>query len=110
MSDIAKKFEQGVLALHRQPQSRPVMDKFRQLHDAALADGALDRATKELLALAISIATHCEGCIAWHVQAATQAGATPNQVAEAIGVAVLMGGGPATYYGSMALTELHDTQ
>ena len=66
-------FDRLVLDL---PQLQAVMRAFTALHEAALADGELSRATKELLALAISISTQCEGCIAWHVHGALGAGAT----------------------------------
>lgn len=59
--------------------------------------------TKELIALAISIAVHCDGCIAYHVHDALAAGASRQEVAETIGVAVMMGGGPAVIYGAQAL-------
>lgn len=101
-----KEFEQSLSALARRPGTRATMRAFTALHEAALADGELPRATKELLALAISISTQCEGCIAWHVHGAIAAGAGPAQVEEAIGVAILMGGGPATYYGGKALAAL----
>ncbi len=83
-----------------------VMKGFGDLHRAAVAEGALSRTTKELIALAIGIAARCEGCIALHVSAALQAGATPEQIHEAIGVAVLMGGGPASTYAADALVAL----
>ena len=72
-------------------------------HKAALADGALDAATKELIALAIAVATRCDGCIASHARGAARAGATEQQVAEALGVAILMNGGPSTVYGPRAM-------
>lgn len=75
---------------------------FAELHKAALAEGALDAATKELIALAVSIAEECDGCIASHARAAARKGATPEQVAEAIGVVILMTGGPGTVYGPRA--------
>jgi AhpD family alkylhydroperoxidase len=83
-----------------------VMKGFGDLHRAAMSDGVLDRATKELIALAIGIAARCEGCIALHVADAVRAGATREQVHEAIGVAVLMGGGPASVYATEALAAL----
>ena len=43
---------------------------FGRLHDAALADGALSTRTKELIALALSVAEGCDGCIAAHAHAA----------------------------------------
>jgi AhpD family alkylhydroperoxidase len=71
--------------------------------EEATKPGQLDAKTKELMALAIAIAMRCEGCIVYHVRAAAKHGATREQVAETIGVAVEMGGGPATVYGAEAL-------
>lgn len=82
------------------------MGGFARLHQASQADGALPRATKELIAVAIAIATQCEGCIGYHLNDALQAGATRAQVIEAIGVAVMMSGGPGTVYGAEALAAL----
>jgi AhpD family alkylhydroperoxidase len=79
-----------------------VMKAFAGLHAAALADGALSSATKELIALAIAVASPCDGCIASHARGVARHGATKEQVAEAIGVAILMAGGPATVYGPRA--------
>jgi AhpD family alkylhydroperoxidase len=75
---------------------------YKQLHDSALAPGALDAKTKELIALAIAVSKECDGCIAAHAHAAVQHGATPAEAAEAIGVTFLMNGGPATVYGARA--------
>lgn len=83
---------------------------FATMHKKALADGALTAATKELMALAIAIAIRCEGCIACHVKDALKAGATPEQVNETIGVAILMGGGPSVVYGGEAQTALAQFQ
>lgn len=85
-----------------------VMSGFRELHRGALADGALDRRTKELVALAISIAIRCDGCIAYHVRDALEAGATREEILEIIGVAILMGGGPSTVYGADARRALDE--
>ncbi len=79
------------------------MSGFAALHKSALADGALDRKSKELIALGIAIAACCDGCIAYHVHDAIKAGATRPEICEAIGVALLMGGGPAMVYGCEAL-------
>ncbi|MEY4174020.1 MAG: hypothetical protein RI900_1185 [Actinomycetota bacterium] len=80
-----------------------VLKGFAELHQAAMADGALDRKAKELIALAISISHRCDGCIASHARAAAKAGASRAEVAETIGVAILMNGGPGTVYGPRAL-------
>ncbi len=82
------------------------MTGFNTLHTRSVEDGALPRVIKELMALAIGITTHCEGCIAFHVHDALAAGATRAQVEETIGVAIMMGGGPALVYGADALTAL----
>jgi AhpD family alkylhydroperoxidase len=75
---------------------------FGELHHAAFAEGALDSRTKELIAFAIGVSQRCDGCIASHARAAVKAGATKQEAAEAIGVAYLMNGGPATIYGPRA--------
>ena len=72
---------------------------FAQLHKAAVADGALPAKIKELIALAVAVVKHCDGCIAYHAKAAARRGATPEEVAEALGVALLMDGGTASVYG-----------
>ena len=79
-----------------------VYDGFRELSTAAFADGALDRKTKELMAMAIGVVQGCDGCVASHGQAAARAGATRQEAAEAIGVTFLMHGGPATIHGARA--------
>lgn len=56
-----------------------------------------------LIALAIGISVHCDGCIAYHVHDALAAGATRAEVMETIGVAVMMGGGPSVVYGCEAM-------
>ncbi|MGH9133444.1 MAG: carboxymuconolactone decarboxylase family protein [Ilumatobacteraceae bacterium] len=69
---------------------------------AAKAPGALDVKTKELIALSISVTLRCDGCIASHARGASTAGATREEAAEAIGVALLLNGGPGTVYGPRA--------
>jgi AhpD family alkylhydroperoxidase len=79
------------------------MKGFAALTKAAQSAGALDKKTKELLALAIAVATHCEGCIAYHARGALRTGATRQEVAEALAVAIQMGGGPNANYAADAL-------
>lgn len=83
-----------------------VMSGFASLHKSATAKGALDTKTKELIALGIAIAIRCESCISFHVHDALKAGATHADVIETIGVAVMMGGGPAAMYACDAFTAL----
>jgi AhpD family alkylhydroperoxidase len=75
---------------------------FTSLHDAAMADGDVPTRIKEATALAISVVKRCDGCIAYHAKAAARAGATPGEVAELLGVALLMDGGTASVYAPRA--------
>jgi AhpD family alkylhydroperoxidase len=75
---------------------------FMALHDGALADGAVPIRIKEAVALAISVVKHCDGCIAYHAKAAARAGATSEEVAELLAVALLMDGGTASVYAPRA--------
>ncbi|GAB4392012.1 MAG: carboxymuconolactone decarboxylase family protein [Gammaproteobacteria bacterium] len=80
-----------------------VMAGFTSLSKAATKDGALDKKTKELIALAIGVAKQCDGCIGFHTQALARLGATQAEVMETLGMAVYMGGGPALMYAAEAL-------
>jgi AhpD family alkylhydroperoxidase len=81
---------------------------FAQLAQAASAPGELDTKTKELIALAIGIATHCDGCIGFHVKAAIRHGATRAEIAETVAMCVYMGGGPSLMYGAKALAAFDE--
>lgn len=76
---------------------------FAGMSTAATASNAIDTKTKELMALAIGIAVHCDGCVAYHTKMAHQHGATREEVAETVALAIYMGGGPAAVYGGDAL-------
>lgn len=78
------------------------MDGFGRLHRSALADDALSRKHKELMALAIAVVQRCGDCVTIHAHDAVHAGATEAEIAESVAVAVLMGGGPAAVYGQRA--------
>ena len=83
---------------------------FTALHDAAMADGEVPARLKQAAALAVSVVKRCDGCIAYHARAAARAGATPGEVAELLGVALLMDGGPASVYAPRAweaFTQFH---
>lgn len=82
------------------------MAGFTQLHAKSMTEGALNTKVKELMALAIAICVRCDGCVAYHVHDALRAGATRAEILETIGVAIMMGGGPATIYGCEAFEAL----
>jgi AhpD family alkylhydroperoxidase len=81
---------------------------FSDLHRSAVEDGVLPGKIKELIALAIATADGCEGCIGYHARAAAMKGATEEETAEALGVALLMAGGPASVYGPRALEAFRE--
>lgn len=85
-----------------------VMAGFGALHAAAMKAGAVNAKHKELMALAISITKQCDGCIAAHARGAAREGATEAEVAETIGVAIVMNGGPGTVYGPRALAAFRE--
>lgn len=88
--------------------SPDVMQTFSDCAKIALKPGALDTKTKELMALAISIAVRCDDCIAFHAKAAVQQGAKREEVQETIHLAVYMGAGPSVMYASHALTAFDE--
>lgn len=100
-AEIAQDVIAGVGLLQR--GAPDPMKAFGALPTAATASKAIDTKTKELMALAIGIAVHCDGCVAYHSKMAHQHGATREEVAETVALAVYMGGGPAAVYGGDAL-------
>lgn len=85
-----------------------VLKGFGTLSQAAMADGSVSKKHKELIALAIAVSHKCDGCIAAHARGAARERATEQEVAETIGVAILMNGGPATVYGPRALAAFRE--
>lgn len=80
-----------------------VMKNFSGMAQAALKTNALDTKTKELIALAIGVATRCDDCIAFHTKAAFEQGASREEVMETLGLAIYMGAGPSVMYASHAV-------
>jgi len=80
-----------------------VMQGFSALARAASSEGALDKKTKELIALAIGVAVRCDGCIGFHTEALVRLGATRQEVEETLGMAIYMGGGPSLMYAADAI-------
>lgn len=80
-----------------------VMRAFSQQAQAALKPAAIDTKTKELIALAVSVAIRCDPCITFHAKAAVAAGATDEEIADTMGVAIYMGAGPSVMYAAQAL-------
>ena len=76
---------------------------FVEMEKVAFNDGVLKKKQKELIAIGISVRIDCESCMQWHIEQAAAAGATYDEVLEAVEVGVEMGGGPATVSARFAL-------
>ncbi|CAN5919501.1 carboxymuconolactone decarboxylase family protein [soil metagenome] len=85
-----------------------VMKNFSGLGRAAMADGVLSAKTKELMALALGVASRCDPCIGYHVQALVKLGATRQELDEMLGVVVYMGGGPSLMYAANAIAAFEE--
>lgn len=81
---------------------------FSDLHRHAVAEGVVPARLKELVALAIAVVQHCDGCVGYHAKAAVRRGATREEAAEVLGVALLMAGGPASVWAPRALAAFDE--
>ena len=84
------------------------MNGFYALANAAAKEGALSKKTKEMIALAIGIATHCDACIAFHTQSLIKLGVTREEFLETLGMAIYMGGGPSLMFAADALMAFEE--
>jgi AhpD family alkylhydroperoxidase len=98
---ITADLTKGISALRKEIPD--TLAGFSAMHNGAMKAGALSEIDKELLALAIGIATHCDGCVGFHLKALIRLGATREQIMETLGVCVYMGGGPGFMMAADAL-------
>ena len=84
------------------------MKSFSELGRAATASGAIDAKTKELIALALSVAARCDPCIGFHAKALVKLGATRQEVDETLGITTYMGGGPSVMYAANAVAAFDE--
>lgn len=98
---ITQRISGGMKQLRR--DIADTMQGFSALAQSATKDGALDKKTKELIALAIGVSTRCDGCIGFHTEALIKLGTTRTEFEEVLGMAVYMGGGPSLMYAADAL-------
>ncbi|MDR3520050.1 MAG: carboxymuconolactone decarboxylase family protein [Acidocella sp.] len=99
--DLITNMNGGVKTLRQ--GSPDVMKSFSEMAKAAHSGDALDHKTKELIALALGVATRCEPCIAYHAEAAARLGATRAEVLETMAMSIYMGAGPSAMYAAKAL-------
>ena len=85
-----------------------MMSGFSALSQAATKDGALDKKTKELIAMALAVASRCEGCIGFHAQTLIKLQASREELMETLGMAVYMGGGPSLMYAAEAIEAFEE--
>ena len=85
-----------------------VMAGFSSIAQAATKDGALNKKTKELIAMALAVANHCPGCIGFHSQTLVKLETTREELIETLGMAVYMGGGPSLMYAAEALEAFEE--
>ncbi|WBL32146.1 carboxymuconolactone decarboxylase family protein [Sinirhodobacter sp. HNIBRBA609] len=85
-----------------------IEDSFRAFSKAVFAEGALDACTKQLIAVAVAHATQCPWCIEGHVEAARRAGASGEQIMEAIWVAAEMRAGASWAHALKAVEVIGD--
>ena len=83
-----------------------VLDALGLVHAQALQSDVLTRKVKELIALATSVVTGCETSIAYHLHNAMEAGATREELIEAVEVAVVTMGEPAAVHATHILRAL----
>ncbi|CAM0999075.1 Alkylhydroperoxidase [Rhodanobacter sp. Root179] len=76
---------------------------YQTLSGAGEKTGHLDAKTRELISLAVAVTTRCDGCITVHVGEALKHGASREEIAEALGVAVAMNAGAALVYSARAM-------
>lgn len=104
-SKLQRHRKEGAALMKAAPEQ---MRAFTALMVAASKEGAISTRHKELTALAIAITQRCEGCILHHVDAARRHGANRDEIVEIVGIAIEMGGGPATVYGATALAAFDE--
>ncbi|WP_348648996.1 carboxymuconolactone decarboxylase family protein [Rhizobium sp. P38BS-XIX] len=78
--------------------SPDVLRGLTTIENSGLKTGKLEPKMHEILALAVAVATRCDGCIAVHAQKAIELGATEGEIAEALGVAIALNAGAALTY------------
>jgi AhpD family alkylhydroperoxidase len=100
-AEITARINSGILELRK--GAPDAMAGFSALSKGAMKAGALSAVQKELIALAIGVAGHCDGCIGFHAKSLVRLGATREELMEALAVAVYMGGGPSLMYAADAV-------
>lgn len=108
MTDRTTELEEFQANMQAFVDEAPELESFLGFVETAEATDTLSNKTKELMSLAIGVVLRCHPCILWHTNAALDAGASEEEVVDALTVAVVMGGGPAMAYATEAHEVLQD--
>ena len=98
------------LAGERKRLAPKAAEAFKVLSESVFADGALAAKTKQIIAVAVAHVTQCPYCIQGHTKAAQRAGATPQELMEAVWVAAEMRAGAAYAHAAVMLASLSEDQ
>ena len=102
--DYLHHYREGVGALKEKfPQ---IMDAYHHFTGLCFEEGALSVKEKHLIALGTSIASQDDYCMIYHTEGSLHAGASEDEVLEAVAVAGALGGGTAM---SQGVTTVQDT-
>jgi len=110
MSEKFTQLTQGLnVQLAKMRKEMPeLMAGFSAMAQAATKDGALDKKSKELIAMALAVANHCDGCIGFHSQTLVKLKTTREELLETLSMAIYMGGGPSLMYAAEALEAFEE--
>ena len=110
MSEKFTQLTQGISSqlMKLRKEMPEVMAGFSAMSQAATKDGALDKKSKELIAMALAVANHCPGCIGFHSQALIKLNTSREELIETLGMAIYMGGGPSLMYAAEALEAFEE--
>ncbi len=110
MSEKFTQLTQGLnIQLAKMRKEMPeLMAGFSAISQAATKEGALDKKTKELIAMALAVANHCEGCIGFHAQSLVKFKTSREELLETLSMAIYMGGGPSLMYAAEALEAFEE--
>lgn len=98
---LTRDVAQGMKALRQEiPET---MQGFDAMAKSALRGGTIDELHKELIALAVGVASRCDACIGFHVKALIRLGVSREQLMETLGICTYMGGGPTLMYAAEAV-------
>jgi len=105
-SEITQSISEQLAKMNREIPD--VMKAFSGLSQAANQPGALDKKTKELIAITLAVANRCPGCIGFHAKTLIKLGVKREELLEAMSMAIYMGGGPSLMYAAEALNAYEE--